>query len=70
MKIKHPNEEYLNKAQNLNEDEIDKLQLRMRRKLSRRAEDKKLTLLEAVAIQLEIEDIELQEWRERKNKMK
>lgn len=69
MKIKTASEEYLEKAQNLSEDEIDKLQYRMRGKLYRRAEDKKLSILEAVAIQLEIEDEELKEWREQRAKM-
>lgn len=35
-------------------------------KLARRAEDKKLTLTEALAIQLEMEDEELSEWREKR----
>lgn len=69
MKIKTASEEYLEKAQNLSEDEIDKLQYRMRGKLYRRAEDKKLSLMEAVAIQLEIEDEELKEWREKRAQM-
>lgn len=69
MKIKTASEEYLVKAQDLSEDEIDKLQYRMRGKLYRRAEDKKLSLLEALAIQLEIEDEELKEWREQRANM-
>lgn len=69
MKIKTASEEYLEKAQHLSEDEIDKLQYRMRGKLYRRAEDKKLSLLEALAIQLEIEDEELKEWREQRAQM-
>jgi hypothetical protein len=66
LKIKTASEEYLEKAEKLTEDEIDKLHFRMRGKLSKRAEDKKLTMLEAAAIQLEIEDEELQEWREKR----
>lgn len=69
MKIKTAKEEYLAKAQDLSEDEIDKLQYRMRGKLYRRAEDQKLTLQEALAIQLEIEDEELKEWREKRAQM-
>lgn len=69
MKIKTASEEYLEKAKNLSEDEIDKLHYRMRGKLFRRAEDKKLTLMEAAAIQLELEDAELKEWREQRAKM-
>lgn len=69
MKIKTAKEEYLAKAQDLSDDEIDKLQYRMRGKLYRRAEDQKLTLQEALAIQLEIEDEELKEWREKRAQM-
>jgi hypothetical protein len=38
---------------------------RARGKLTRRLEDQKLTPQEVVAIQLEIEDEDLNEWRER-----
>jgi hypothetical protein len=69
VKFKEASEEYLEKAQQLSDDEVDKLQFRMRGKLYRRAEDKKLTLLEALAIQLEIEDEELKEWREKREEM-
>jgi hypothetical protein len=69
LKIKEASEEYLERAQQLSDDEIDKLQYRMRGKLYRRAEDKKLSLVEALAIQLEIEDEELKEWREKRAQM-
>jgi hypothetical protein len=60
-----PNEEYLEKAKTLSKEERERLLSRTRTKLARRLEDKKLTALEVVAIQLEIEDDELQEWREK-----
>jgi hypothetical protein len=41
----------------------------MRGKLTRRIEDKKLSLSEAIAIQLEFEDLELEEWRENRIKI-
>ena len=41
------------------------MQSRMRDKLHRRLEDKKLNTIEAIAIQLEFEDEQLNEWRER-----
>jgi hypothetical protein len=41
----------------------------MRGKLTRRIEDSKLNLDEAVAIQLELEDEQLQEWRENRVKI-
>jgi hypothetical protein len=60
---KTPSEEYLEKAKLLTKEEKERLLARMRTKLQRRLEDKKLSALESVAIQLEIEDEELQEWR-------
>lgn len=62
---KTPDEQYLEKAKRLTKDETERLLSRMRTKLTRRLEDKKMTALEVVAIQLEIEDKELNEWRER-----
>ncbi len=62
---KTPDEEYLEKAKGLTKDETERVLSRMRTKLTRRLEDKKLSALEVVAIQLEIEDKELNEWRER-----
>ena len=53
----------MDKAKNLTAEEVEKLQSRMRGKLARRAEDKKVSLLEALAIQLELDDEQLAEWR-------
>ncbi len=63
MKIKKVGEDYIEKAKNLTEEEVEKLQSRIRGKLTRRAEDKKLSLIETLAIQLELEDVQLAEWR-------
>lgn len=65
MKIKTANEEYIEKAKLLTKKEAERLQSRMRDKLHRRLEDKKLNTIEAIAIQLEFEDEQLKEWRER-----
>jgi len=65
MKSKTANEEYIEKAKLLTEDEAERLQSRMIDKLHRRLEDKKLNTIEAIAIQLEFEDEQLNEWRER-----
>jgi hypothetical protein len=62
---KTPAEEYLEKAKLLTKEETERLLSRMRAKLMRRLEDKNLSTLEVVAIQLEIEDKELNEWREK-----
>ncbi len=63
MKIKPAADEYLEKAKQLSEDESQRLLSRMRGKPARKLEDKKLTALEALAIQLEIDDELLSEWR-------
>ena len=63
MKIKKASEEYIEKAKKLTKEEVEKLQSRIRGKLTRRVEDKKLSLLETLAIQLELEDEQLAEWR-------
>ena len=63
MKIKPAADEYLEKAKQLSEDESQRLLSRMRGKPARKLEDKKLSTLEALAIQLEIDDELLSEWR-------
>lgn len=63
--MRKPADEYLDKARQLEQEETERLLARMRSKLMRRLEDKKMSVQEAVAIQLEIEDEELQEWRTR-----
>jgi hypothetical protein len=62
---KTPSDAYLEKAKRLSRNETERLLSRMRLKLMRRLEDKTLSELEVVAIQLEIEDEELNEWREK-----
>ncbi len=63
MKIKPAADQYLAKAKQLSEEESQRLLSRMRGKPARKLEDKKLTTLEALAIQLEIDDEMLSEWR-------
>ena len=62
---KTPNEAYLEKARLLSKEETERLLSRTRNKLTRRLEDQKLSELEVAAIQLEIEDEALNEWREK-----
>jgi hypothetical protein len=64
-----PDETYLEKAKKLNKEQIERLHSRMRNKLTRRTEDRKLTDIEALAIQLELEDEQLEEWREERRKL-
>lgn len=62
---KTPSDEYLEIAKNLSKEETERLLSRTRSKLLRRLESEKMTALEVVAIQLEIEDEDLSEWREK-----
>lgn len=70
MKIKSGNEEYLEKAAKLTEEETERLLSRMRGKPARRLEDKKLTTIEALATQLELDDEQLAEWRKNMHAIK
>jgi len=63
MKLSNP--EYLAKAQQLSVEEQERLLSRMVGKLPKRLQKDKLSREEALAIQLELEDEQLQEWRER-----
>jgi len=65
MKSKTPSEGYLEKAKLLTGEEIEHLSARMRGRFARRLEDKKLSAIEALALQLEYEDEALMQWRER-----
>jgi len=65
MKLIAPTEEYLEKAKQLDQEEAERLSARMRGRFMRRVEDKKLSRTEALALQLQFEDEELAEWRER-----
>ena len=69
--------EYLDRAESLSREEAEQIFSRMRRKMMRRMEDKDISPLEAVALQLHREDADLMEWRtrwaevrERENKKK
>jgi hypothetical protein len=62
---KTPTEEYVEKARLLTNEEAERVMSRMRTKLMRRLQEKKFSELEVVAIQLEMEDEDLNEWREK-----
>ncbi len=70
MAKKIPSEKYLLKAQELSKNQAEYVFSRMGGKLGRRLEDNKLVAIEALAIQLEIEDEQLKEWREKFSEMK
>jgi len=65
MAIKTPDDKYLAIANSLPAKEAERVLSRMSGKLPRRLEKEKLTTLEAIAIQLELEDEQLDEWRDR-----
>jgi len=60
-KISKP--EYEEKVKKLSEEEVERLLSRMSGKLPRRLQKEKLSLENALAIQMELEDEQLQEWR-------
>lgn len=68
MKMSSP--EYLEQAKKLSAEEQERLLSRMAGKLPRRLQKDKLSKEEALAIQLEIEDEQLHEWRERMHAIK
>jgi hypothetical protein len=61
--MKTANVSYLEKAQKLDIEEQERVLSRMAGKLPKRLQKEKLTKQEAIAIQLELEDEQLQEWR-------
>ena len=69
-KIAAPTEAYLERAKQLSADEADRLMARMRGRFSRRFADQRLTALQAIALQLEFEDDELAQWRNRMNELR
>lgn len=68
MKISNP--EYLAKVELLTTDERERLLSRMAGKLPRKLERDKLSENEALAIQMALEDEQLQEWREKMHSLK
>lgn len=60
-----PADDYLEKVAKLPKIQVDRLLSRSRNKLMRRMLDKELTPLEVAAIQMQIEDEDLAEWRAR-----
>ena len=61
--MKDTESHYLEMAKRLSREEAERLFSRMRGKLLRRLDDRKLLPLDAIARQLKLEDEELNEWR-------
>ena len=68
-KHKVPNSDYLALAKSLTSDASERLLSRMTGKLPRRLDKDKLSQEDAIALQLELEDEQLSEWREKMNKL-
>lgn len=64
------NPDYLAQVEQLSEADAERVLSRMVGKLPKRLIKDKLTRSEAIAMQLEIEDEQLQEWREKMAKLK
>jgi hypothetical protein len=69
MKIENPAEKYIKQAKLLSKDEAEHVFSRMRKRIFRLWRDKGAMPEEAVALQLEYEDIQLEEWRKKMAKM-
>lgn len=63
MAIKNPSSEFIKLAESMNDGASERILSRMTGKLPKRFIKEKLTKIEAIAIQLELEDELLQEWR-------
>ncbi len=57
--------DYISKAKELSKNEKERVLSRMTGKLPKRLEKDKLTEEEAIAIQLELEDEQLQDWKKK-----
>ncbi len=69
MAKKIASEEYQEKAKLLNADEAERLLSRMSGKLPKRLDKDKMSKEDALALQLEIEDEHLNEWRAKMSKI-
>ena len=63
--MKPPTKEYLERAKSLSKKDAELLLSRMGGKLTRRLEDKRLSAMEVLALQLELEEEQLREWRKK-----
>ena len=61
--MKLPTLEYLEKVSSLSNEERERLSSRMRGKLPKRLDTEKISIEEALALQMELDDEQLEEWR-------
>jgi hypothetical protein len=64
MKISTLDQDYIEKARLLTKEEAERLYSRMSEKLTRQLKKEKFSPLEALALQLQREDEQLNEWRQ------
>jgi N-acyl-L-homoserine lactone synthetase len=67
--MRNVNQDYLVKVAGLSEEKFERLFSRFRIEVMRFYEERKLSIEEAIAIQLEVEDEKLKEWRENRIKL-
>ena len=65
-----PTKGYLEQAKALSKKDAERLMSRMGKKFTRRLEDKKLTPTDVQALQLELEDEQLKEWRKKRTELR
>lgn len=61
--MKQAKQNYLEKARALSEEMRERLLSRMKGKLPKRLDKEKISIEEALALQMELEDEQLEEWR-------
>lgn len=67
--IHAPNDEYINAAKKLTKDQKERLLCRTGEKLTHKWEKDELDTIAALTIQLEVEEEDLAEWREKMNEI-
>ena len=58
-----PTSEYLDKAMKLSEKDSKQIMSRLQGRFTRRYEDNRISAIDALALQLEYEDMQLLEWK-------
>ena len=70
MKFRTASPEYIEKAMLLSKDDAERMLARMRKKITRRLDHEEIDPLEAVALQLQLEDEQLAEWRDKVSELR
>lgn len=70
MKSTVPSPEWIERAMLLSKDDAERILARMRKKITRRLEHEAIDPLVAVALQLQLEDEQLKEWRDKMSELR